>query len=259
MSDIVEKFSSISRNAVWSTTADQIKTLIETGTLPADTRLPSERILCDRLGISRVSLREALRVLESDGYVEVKAGLGTFVRPAESWTPRDPLEQWGRQHEELIEKLLEMRELIEPGIAGLAARNARSQDIAALRRAVSGLARAREGSEEAIGLDAEFHRLLAYSTRNSVVGELIDYVMSATGQERRITLSEPGGVPQAVEGHGRIVAAIEARDSAGAERAMRNHLADARDYLLRARAHRDPTSAGPAGMASHPRDLEEEG
>jgi len=259
MSNLVDKFSSISRNAVWSTTAEQIRALIEAGDLPAETRLPSERLLCDRLGISRVSLREALRVLESDGYVEVKAGLGTFVRPPEAWKPSAPLEQWGRQHEELIEKLLEMRELIEPGIAGLAARNARPEDIAALRRAVDRLALTDEGSERAIELDAEFHRLLAHSTRNSVVGDLIDYVMSATGQERRITLSETGGVSQAAEGHGGIVAAIEAGDAAGAEAAMRRHLADARAFLARARGRLVPIAPRQPDIDTSQSDLEEEG
>ena len=108
MSDLVEKFSSVSRNAVWATAADQIKELIENGTLPAESKLPSERALCERLGISRVSLREALRVLENDGYVSVKAGRGTFVRSPSDWQPDAPgvlLEEWGRQHDELLDKL----------------------------------------------------------------------------------------------------------------------------------------------------------
>ncbi|WP_306120724.1 MULTISPECIES: FadR/GntR family transcriptional regulator [unclassified Roseitalea] len=252
MSDLVAKFSSIARNAVWSTTADQIKALIEAGELPAETKLPSERILCDRLGISRVSLREALRVLESDGYVEVKAGRGTFVRPEASWTPRAPLEQWGEQHEELIEKLLQMRGLIEPGIAALAAENARPEDIAALRDVVDRLAGAAEGSAEAIALDADFHRQLAYSTRNSVVGDLIDYVMNATGQERSVTLAEPGGVGQAAIGHRAIVDAIARRNPNAAETAMRAHLRDARRYLDNARARRAPIAGRPAVTEERP-------
>ena len=237
MNDFVDKFSSVTRNAVWATAADQIKALIESGTLPAESRLPSERALCERLGISRVSLREALRVLESDGYVSVKAGRGTFVRPPDDWKPDAPgvlLEEWGKQHDELLDKLLEMRGLIEPGIAGLAARNAGTTEVAALRRAVDGLANSEDRTAVGIEWDAEFHRLLAYATGNSMVGDLIDYVMTATGQEREVTLSQTGGTAQAAKGHRRIVDAIEAGDVPGAEAAMREHLKDARIYVRRA-------------------------
>ena len=96
--------------------------------------------------------------------------------------------------------------------------------------------RAASKDRDAVGIewDAEFHRLLAYATGNSLIGDLIDYVMTATGQERQVTLSQRGGTAQAAKGHRDVVNAIEAGDAAEAEAAMRAHLKDAQIYVRRA-------------------------
>jgi GntR family transcriptional repressor for pyruvate dehydrogenase complex len=78
----VELFTSLRRTHLWSTAVEQIKELILSGRLTPGTRLPGERELCLQLGISRVSLREAIRVLEHSGHLEVKPGRGTYVRDA---------------------------------------------------------------------------------------------------------------------------------------------------------------------------------
>src|SRR6266536_3350468 len=102
-----ELFHAVERKHVWTAVVDQIRELIDSGRLAQGERLPSERQLCAQLRVSRVSVREALRVLESVGYVEVRSGPGTYVRrapsppgpphpPGTAGPPSSPLRPWLR-------------------------------------------------------------------------------------------------------------------------------------------------------------------
>ncbi len=227
-------FASVRREHVWSSAAEQIRALIEAGKLPAGTRLPGERDLCQQLGISRVSLREAIRVLESAGYLEVRPGRGTFVRdPAE--LHRETLATWLREHSDRVHKLFELRELLEPGLAAMAARRRDAGTEAALRATLSEMteAAARGDLLVVVAADAEFHRILAHATGNSVIDELMTQVMHVIGEERRASLQIPGQIERAIAGHQAILSAVAQGDADAAEDAMRRHLRDAIHYIER--------------------------
>ncbi len=165
MSDEQELFQIVRRQHVWSSVVDQIRELIDSGRLRPGDRLPSERQLCAQLGVSRVSVREALRVLESIGYVEVRSGSGAYVRQVPG-LGRTPLRDWLREHDGLVERLFELRELAEPGLASMVAEEPDEAIVPALRATIEEMAEAAEADDllRAIAADAEFHYLLGIST-----------------------------------------------------------------------------------------------
>jgi len=147
-----ELFHAVERKHVWTAVVDQIRELIDSGRLAQGERLPSERQLCAQLRVSRVSVREALRVLESVGYVEVRSGSGTYVRrapsppgppdpPGTAGPPSSPLRQWLRVHDTLVAELAELRELAEPGLAGLTATRMDDEAVSRLRAVIEDVRR----------------------------------------------------------------------------------------------------------------------
>jgi len=222
-------FSSLPRTSLWTTAVEQIRDLIDSGRLRPGDRLPGERELCQRLGISRVSLREAIRVLESAGYLEVHQGRGTFVLTPPAPADGDLLAAWIREHDGVVHHLFELRLLVEPGIAALAAQRRSPEELAAMRASVAARAEAAaaDDRETANRADAEFHRLLAVATGNPVVGSLVPGMMQVIGEERQASLAVPGQLERAAAGHREILDAVAHGDPAAAERTMRRHLEDA--------------------------------
>ena len=227
-----ETFTAVKRSSIWLSVAKQIRDQIENGVLAEGDRLPSERDLCQRFGISRISLREALRALEREGYLEVQAGRGAYIR---STRQRDQqvLENWVEANDDNVEKVLELRMLFEPNVAALVARKATPDALRRLQATVDELTNELGDPARAIEADASFHRVLGESTDNPLVESLVHFVMNATGAERRLTLMTREGVKQALKGHARILERIAAHDSDGAFSAMRKHLEDAVKYAAK--------------------------
>lgn len=225
-------FNQVAQQRLWKSAVEQIRGLIESGDLQVGQRLPSERELCRRLGISRVSLREATRVLESTGYVEVRPGRGTFVRDRQGLEHK-PLYDWLRQQDRLIHQLFEFRELVEPGIAALAAQRRDRRDLGRLWATIEEMKQANAADDliGSVAADAQFHRLLAAVTHNSIVDQLMSQMMHVLGEERRVSLRIPGQIERAIAGHTEILEAVERRQPELAEAAMRTHLRDARRYI----------------------------
>lgn len=224
-----QKFMTIDRSKIWMQVADQIKAMIERGELNANDRLPSERELCEQFGVSRMSVREALRKLQAQSYVDVKPGLGTFVVAANQRSVAR-LSDWVESHVDSLQKLIELRLVIEPGIAELAAKKATDEDVRQLMVRADALKDASE--EDAGGADARFHLELASITENSMIEQIVEEILEATEELRKVTLKDGAHMHLAHEGHVRIADAVAARDPDGAAAAMRRHLLDARTSLM---------------------------
>lgn len=221
-----DRFTAIERRSIWQDVAGQVSQMIDTGVFTPGEKLPSEREMCVQFGISRISLREALRALERQGYIEVQAGRGAYVR-SQAARSQHVLQAWINMEDDNVAKVFELRRLFEPNLAALAARSITEENIDRLRAAVDDL-RANVGDPaKAIEADADFHRILGESTGNPLIESLVHFVMTATGAERSLTLNSLPGVKQALHGHERILDRIAARDEAGAQTAMEEHLADA--------------------------------
>ena len=132
-------YSPLSPKPLWTAAVEQIRTLIESGEIAVGSRLPAERELCRQLGISRISLRESLRVLQSTGYVETRPGSGTYARLPEP-VAEEPISSWIAKDLHILE-LFELRRAVEPGIAGLAAlRHGDDDTLAAMEATIEQMA-----------------------------------------------------------------------------------------------------------------------
>jgi DNA-binding FadR family transcriptional regulator len=204
--------------------ADQLRGLIERREFGVGSRLPPERELAEKLGVSRPSVREALIALEVEGIVRIKMGSGIYVldQPASSRSKAAPPEGEGPF------ELLKARELIESGICREAAKVITPSDVAALDAVLLQMGAGGLSSDELIRLDRAFHVTIAGTLGNGVlvrcVGELFDQRINPyfarlaryfeNEQSWRETLSE----------HGVVRDALAARDGTAAGRAMRRHI-----------------------------------
>lgn len=229
-----QPFFAIDRAQIWAQVADQIKAMILSGTLKPGDKLPNERELCRRMEVSRMSLRESLRTLQNEGYVEVRPGLGTFVLGPDSYQTKS-LTAWINQHENHLQKLLELRLVVEPGIAAIAARKATAADADKLVATIAAMQRAVDSASAQAATDADirFHITLAEMTGNSLLVGLVSEIMSMTNDLRAVTLSSPQALQAAIDGHTRVAEAIRAGDENAARTAMLAHMHDAHDWIRR--------------------------
>lgn len=222
---------SLVRQTLSSQIAEQVRHAIDEGHYAPSQRLPSERELCEQFGVSRTVLREAQRELVRAGYINVRHGSGSFVRTRAD-AQKQALADWLSNHDDRIVKLIEMRSLLEPGIAALAAQHADSSGIAALQQTVEQMTKA-DRIDEIIEADERFHSILARLSGNSMIEQLVEHTLEAMGGEREVTLKTAEGVRVAAVGHQRVVDAIRSGRPEAASEAMLKHLDDARIYALR--------------------------
>lgn len=192
-------------------------------------RLPPERVLAEKLGLSRASLRKGLALLEAEGLLARQVGRGTFVQGGPAGRDRgnrEEAEASGELPDCSPRHLLSARLAFEPQLARLAAREATAGDLERISRAEAAVAGAQHGASFEDADDA-FHRAIAQASGNPVLVDLFD---RATLARRRLDWGRLGdrmGLAQveAARGdHARILGAILARDAEAAEAALAHHL-----------------------------------
>jgi DNA-binding FadR family transcriptional regulator len=220
-------FQAIEPRRLYRQIADQLRALIERGEFAVGTRLPPERDLALKMGVSRPSVREALIALEVEGLVEVRMGSGIYVRAAGGGPDGDSVVA-----ESPLDTIL-ARQLIEGELAAQAARVMRAPDVAGLRAALDVMREeAASGNIPARG-DRLFHVRIAQASENSVllrlVGELYDERHNPLAVQLGSHFENAESWAAAIAEHERVVEAIEAGDAAAARVAMRAHMAKSHD------------------------------
>ncbi len=225
------EFESIRRSKIYEEIARQIERLIAE-MKPGD-MLPPERELSRMFGVSRGSVRDAIRKLESVGLVEPRQGSGTVVRDVSAELLAAPLTTLLTQKRNMVTELIEVRKMVEPPLAARAASHATAEELADME-AILGrqAARMRQG-ELAIEEDSEFHYAIALAANNSVVLKVLDVLMDLLRETRERSLQVSGRLEKSFAGHQRILAALKRRDSAAAESAMRRHLQEIETIVLK--------------------------
>ncbi len=226
-------FTPIHAEKLSNAVVDQIEKLILRGILRPSERLPSERDLSERLGVSRPSLREALSELEERGLIQRKAGAGIFVSEITAAAFSLPLIDLFSRHDEAVFDYLAFRRDMEGLAAERAARLGSETDLAVIEEIMTRMEKAHErrsGAEEA-RLDADFHLAIVEASHNIVMLHMMraTYQLLREGvfynrQElfrQRVTRSD------LLEQHRAIQRAILARDPDGARKAVEDHL----DYV----------------------------
>jgi GntR family transcriptional repressor for pyruvate dehydrogenase complex len=215
------------------------------GRYPPGSPLPPEWELAEREGASRLTIREAVRILRQKNVVAVVRGRGTFVQPRQRWSPLDPavLGALARSPDALVERvqaLLEARALVEVGVAELAAARRSDEDLAAMAEAVAAMRDADgdvDGDVDAFAAaDLAFHDAVMTAAGNPVIAALFDPITLLLRDTRRQTSRDPVARGHALRAHERILAAIERRDPVQAAGAMRDHLTETGEDFAARRA-----------------------
>jgi GntR family transcriptional regulator, transcriptional repressor for pyruvate dehydrogenase complex len=224
-------FEVIRRNKVYEEVARQLQQMILKRLRPGD-KLPSERELAETLGVSRSSIRDAIRSLELLGLVEPRQGAGTVVREISASTIMNPLASLLRHKLELVGELLDFRKMLEPPLAARAATHRSEEEIDELEEILHRQETKLHRGELAIEEDSEFHYTIAMASGNSVVLKVLDLLMDLLRDTRERSLQSEGRPQRSLAGHRRVLAAIKRRDAEGAKAAMRRHIEDVEEIVL---------------------------
>jgi GntR family transcriptional repressor for pyruvate dehydrogenase complex len=220
----------IQASRLYEQIVQQIEESILKGELGEGSQLPAERDLAKQFGVSRTAVREAIKALQEKGLVDAFPGRGTFVTNGTSNSMRRSLDRIIKSGEpDGWAYLVEVREILEPEIAALAAVRASDQDLAAMRDAVQVMDHAVRDSDTFIEADLDFHLALAEAAANPIVLSLIDSIVGLLREQRLRTFRVGGGPERGQFHHKRILEAIKRHDSQGARAAMQLHLTQVRE------------------------------
>jgi len=208
----------------------QIEESIVKGTLKPGDQLPAERELAQRFGVSRTAVREAVKALREKGLVEAYSGRGTFITDGTTQAVRQSLDLMVKIGQpEGSTHLAEVRAILEPEIAALAATRIQESELATMREAVAIMDRAGQDPDAYIEADLDFHLALAEGAANPLILSLLDSIVGLLREQRLRIFEVPGGPERGQVHHKRILDAVERRDAEAARDTMRAHLGQVRD------------------------------
>ncbi|MCM3877437.1 MAG: FadR family transcriptional regulator [Thermoanaerobaculia bacterium] len=214
--------------------ADRIRVLILDGTFPAGQALPAERALAEWFGVSRGSIRDAFRTLETIGLLVTHHGQGTFPQELDVDRLVAPLASVLSYHYELQDELLDVRLMFEPAVARVAATRVTDEDVADLERILAAQRKKLETGRSALAEVTAFHHVVARATRNRVVVSIMATLNDLLVESRKLRLKQKGRPSRSIQGHEAVVAALRQRDAGAAAEAMREHLDQIADRLRHA-------------------------
>lgn len=220
----VTAFTAVRRTRLFEGVVAQLRDLIRAGSLVPGQRLPPERELAERFQVSRASLREAIRSLEMEGLVVIRAGAGTFVSEQGFDRAIDLLAHRLLAEREVLADILELRLILEPQIAALAAQRATAED----KRRLSAILKEQEEQiargETGAAADTAFHSDVASASHNQALERLSVALVDLLAPIRDEGLQTAHRSLQSLQTHRAILAAIREGDEQAARLAMREHI-----------------------------------
>lgn len=208
----------------------QIEQRIIKGDLKVGDQLPSERELAEQFAVSRTAVREAVKTLREKRLVEIRPGRGTFITngmPDAMRRSFDMLLKFGSANGSSY--LVEVREILEPEIAALAATRITEEYINAMREAIEIMDTALDKVDIFVEADLDFHLALAEATQNPIIPILMDSIIDMLREQRKRTGLTTGGLDRGQFHHKEILNAVMHRDPQAAKSAMQLHLKQVRD------------------------------
>jgi GntR family transcriptional regulator, transcriptional repressor for pyruvate dehydrogenase complex len=208
----------------------QIEDSILKGTLKAGDQLPSERDLALKFGVSRTAVREAVKTLHEKGLVEAYSGRGTFITNGTSQAVTQSINLMMRIDQiGGSENLAQVRQILEPEIAAMAATKIQEPQLALMREAFSTMDSELKDPDAYIEADLDFHLALAEAAENPLILSLLDSIVGLLREQRLKIFFHESGPERGQFHHARILAAIEKRDPEASRAAMREHLQQVRE------------------------------
>ena len=222
----------ISRDRVFTRVAEQLQKHILTELKPGD-MLPPERELVRKFGVSRSSIRDAIRHLEAMGLLEPRQGVGTVVRDPTIEVVVSPVTNVLLQKQKVIKELLDVRMIIEPALARRAALHATAEQVAEMEAILNRQEEKVRLGERATAEDTAFHYAIALAADNSIMLKLTHVLMDSLREMRERSLQVGDRQVKSLAGHHHILAALKQGDAAAAKAAMRRHLSEIEKIILR--------------------------
>lgn len=225
-------FKPVKKIRIYEDIISRIRDMVDKGDLSAGDRLPSERELSAAFRVSRPSVREALKTLESHGYLETRQGEGTFIssNPIEHFM--EPFAAVILNQKEYQIQILEMRRLIEPQIASLAAERATKDEMSKMKKILSLQKEKVRMGETGADLDKNFHYLIAEAAKNKLLLRIIETAKDLFTENRNRYLQIAERPQKSVRHHREILSAISVGDGELAANAMNIHLDDLHETLF---------------------------
>jgi GntR family transcriptional repressor for pyruvate dehydrogenase complex len=211
----------------------KIRDMIEQGQLTTGDQLPTERELAEAFKVSRPSVREALRTLESQGFLVSRQGDGTYVSQKPIELLIEPLAAViGREKYDQLE-LFEMRRLLEPQLAYLAADRATAEEILEMEQLVHIQEEELAGIDTGTNPDHTLHKVLTRATKNKILISIMDSLMDSLAESRDKYLQVAERQKKSLVRHKEILKAIKSGNCEEAARIMREHLEETESILFR--------------------------
>lgn len=220
----MKKYLPVQSERLYERIVEQIEGAIVSGELQIGEKLPPERELAEQFGVSRTAVREAVKILREKGYIEIQPGRGTFVTRAAPNSMRHSFDSLVKPGSEGgSANLVEVREILEPEIAAIAATRMTDEFIADMQEAVDTM----DGTEDVelyVEADLDFHLALAEATLNPVIPAMMDSIIDLLREHRKRIGLAAGGLERGQRHHKAILAAVKRRDPRAAREAMKRHL-----------------------------------
>ncbi|WNV87385.1 FadR/GntR family transcriptional regulator [Umezawaea sp. Da 62-37] len=230
-------------NLATAVTAELVARIVR-GDHPQGTSLPPEPALCEAFSVSRTVIREAMKVLQEKGMVQVRQGAGTLVTPQATWNTLDEVVLAAVVAEDgtlgVLDDLVVTRRLLESDMALVAARVADQDTVDALRELVDLMDRLVDDPLAYREQDQAFHDRIMRTSGNRIARGVVRALESQVGNTARYTgRTDPGLCAASNRGHRRICERIAAHDPSGAAEAMSAHITEA--WLVRRSGAGDPS------------------
>jgi GntR family transcriptional regulator, transcriptional repressor for pyruvate dehydrogenase complex len=223
-----ERYRITGKQTLTDQVVERLTTLIVNGELAPGTMLLPEKDLALEFGVSRIVIREAIRILAAQGLVGVRHGVGTCVNAPQDWRVAEPLALLLRATDQSLLRWLELRIMLEVGAAPIAAERATQDDLRELRAALETMQVQAEGgmadSSAFVEADLRFHLGVAAAAQNALLVCVLRPVLAPLEDQLRQVVEMPSAPAQAVAEHRDIFDCIAAGDAAGARAAMEAHL-----------------------------------
>jgi DNA-binding FadR family transcriptional regulator len=225
------QFTTIQRSGVPDEAIGMVKGMILRGELQPGQKLPPERDLAAQLGVSRPSLREAIRALIALNILESRHGNGTFVTSLDPELLAEPIDFVLQVNESALDALFEARKVVEAGVAALAAERATDLELARLEEHAR-RGRAVVGDFDAcLEYDVLFHDMIRETARSPILGSLVESIAALSVESRRQTGQSLAVRRKTMADHEAIVRAIKSRDPRAAYQAMIDHLSHVQEGM----------------------------
>ncbi|MCJ2165823.1 MULTISPECIES: FadR/GntR family transcriptional regulator [unclassified Pseudodesulfovibrio] len=214
----------VQRKSISEEIVSQLKGMIDQGRLLPGDRLPAERKLAEQFGVSRTSVREGIKILAESGLLESRQGAGTFVSENEGGAREGSLLEAVLSGDFDLQDVFEVRKMLEPEIAALAARNGSPSAKNRLEAILMEQEQAIRSGSSGAGLDHQFHQALAEASGNPVLREMVSALHEGFARSREDIVQSPQRQEASLAAHRAIIEAVRNGHAMQAERAMREHL-----------------------------------